>query len=269
MQYSLSRLTPSILTQLKNGVNDPKFVDGFFARLEKFLDGEKSSVAEQDLAFSTAAELSSAGIMEIVSLEKVADILSRSDNSKAAAFQLGLPSKIRSAIEEILSGAGRSKINQVFPSTEQPRAVRTKGGRPKRISGYLKLQVPAGTATPAPPIGPALGQRGLNIMEFCKAFNAATLNMEKNSPVPTVITIYSDKSFTFVTSDPSVSHYLKMAAGLSGTKRRAPGRYAWISTEEVRLIAEQKMQDLNVRNIDQAIEKVRSNANSLGIQVEK
>src|ERR1700741_4108659 len=121
----------------------------------------------------------------------------------------------------------------------------------KKVTGFLKLQVPAGAANPSPPIGPALGQRGLNIMEFCKSFNAKTQQMEKGSPVPVVITIYQDRSFTFEMRTPPVSHFIKKAAKLeSGSK--APGRdvAGSISKSQVKEIAEQKMKDLNCDTIE-------------------
>ena len=121
----------------------------------------------------------------------------------------------------------------------------------KKITGYLKLQVPAGSATPSPPIGPALGQRGLNIMEFCKGFNAKTQEMEKGSPIPVIITIFADKSFTFEMKQSPMSHLIKKAAGLkSGSKE--PGKIvaATLSAKQVRTIAEAKMKDLNADTIE-------------------
>src|SRR5918911_2918863 len=123
----------------------------------------------------------------------------------------------------------------------------------KKVTGFLKLQVPAGAANPAPPIGPALGQRGLNIMEFCKAFNAQTQKLEKGTPIPVVITAYQDRSFTFEMKTPPVSYYIKKAAKLeSGAK--APGREkaGTVTKAQVREIAEQKMKDLNCDNVDAA-----------------
>ncbi|MBZ0216030.1 MAG: 50S ribosomal protein L11 [Fimbriimonadaceae bacterium] len=138
----------------------------------------------------------------------------------------------------------------------------------KKIDGYLKLQVPAGTATPSPPIGPALGQRGLNIMEFCKAFNAKTQEMEKGAPVPTVITIFSDKSFTFSTKTPPASFLLKKAAGLDKGGAE-PGRSTAgsVSRAKVREIAELKMVDLNANDIDAAMKIVEGSARSMGLEV--
>ena len=138
----------------------------------------------------------------------------------------------------------------------------------KKIDGYLKLQVPAGAATPSPPIGPALGQRGLNIMEFCKAFNAQTQEMEKGSPVPTVITIFSDKSFTFTTKTAPMSYLIKKAAGLkSGSKKPGHEQAATLSQAQVREIAEAKMKDLNSDTVESAMAQVAGSARSMGIAV--
>ncbi len=139
----------------------------------------------------------------------------------------------------------------------------------KKIVGLIKLQVPAGKANPSPPIGPALGQRGLNIMEFCKAFNAQTQKAEKGAPIPVVITIYADRSFTFEMRTPPVSHFLKKAAGLqSGSK--APGRdfVGKVTSAQVREIAEQKMKDLNCDSVDSAVRMIEGSARSMGLQVE-
>jgi large subunit ribosomal protein L11 len=138
----------------------------------------------------------------------------------------------------------------------------------KKITGFLKLQVPAGAANPSPPIGPALGQRGLNIMEFCKAFNAQTQKLEKNSPIPVVITIYQDRSFTFEMKTPPVSYFIKKAAKLeSGSK--APGRdlAGSITRAQVKEIAEQKIKDLNSDTIEAAMRMVEGSARSMGIEV--
>jgi large subunit ribosomal protein L11 len=138
----------------------------------------------------------------------------------------------------------------------------------KKITGFLKLQVPAGSANPSPPIGPALGQRGLNIMEFCKAFNAKTQQMEKGSPIPVVITIYQDRSFTFEMKTPPVSYFLKKAAKLeSGAK--APGRdkVGTITKAQLKEIAEKKMVDLNCDTIESAMRMVEGSARSMGIDV--
>jgi large subunit ribosomal protein L11 len=138
----------------------------------------------------------------------------------------------------------------------------------KKIDGYIKLQVPAGQANPSPPIGPALGQRGVAIMEFCKAFNAATQSMEQGIPIPTTITVYSDKSFTFVTKTPPVSYFLKKAAKIQkGAKivgRETAGR---VTQAQLREIAEQKMVDLNAYDVDAAVEMIKGSARSMGIEV--
>jgi len=138
----------------------------------------------------------------------------------------------------------------------------------KKITGYLKLQVPAGAANPSPPIGPALGQRGLNIMEFCKTFNAKTQKMEKGMPIPTIITIFADKSFTFETKTPPASYYLKKAANLQkgGT---APGRdvAGSVTVAQCREIAELKMVDLNANDLDQAAKIIMGSARSMGLEV--
>jgi large subunit ribosomal protein L11 len=138
----------------------------------------------------------------------------------------------------------------------------------KKIAGFLKLQVPAGAANPSPPIGPALGQRGLNIMEFCKAFNAQTQKLEKGAPIPVVITIYQDRSFTFEMKTPPVSHFLKKAAQLeSGAK--APGRdkVGKVTKAQVKEIAEQKMKDLNCSTVEAAMRMIEGSARSMGIEV--
>ena len=139
----------------------------------------------------------------------------------------------------------------------------------KKITGYLKLQVAAGSATPSPPIGPALGQRGLNIMEFCKAFNAATQNQEKGAPTPVVITIYADKSFTFETKLPPVTYYLKKAMNLkSGSKLPGKDSAGVITQKQIREIAEAKLKDLNAYDIDAAAKMIAGSARSMGLQVE-
>jgi large subunit ribosomal protein L11 len=138
----------------------------------------------------------------------------------------------------------------------------------KKITGYLKLQVPAGSATPSPPIGPALGQRGLNIMEFCKGFNAKTQEMEKGMPIPVTITIFADKSFTFDMKEPPVSFFLKKAAGLKkgGT---APGKTVAgkVTMSQVREIAQRKMVDLNANDVEAAMRMVEGSALSMGLEV--
>ncbi|MEM9332285.1 MAG: 50S ribosomal protein L11 [Pseudomonadota bacterium] len=139
----------------------------------------------------------------------------------------------------------------------------------KKIEGYLKLQVPAGNASPSPPIGPALGQRGLNIMEFCKAFNAKTQEMEKNSPVPVEITIFADKSFTFEMKQPPMSYFIKKALNLqSGSKEPGRSVAGTLKREQVREIAEKKMPDLNAGDIEAAMRIVEGSARSMGIEVE-
>jgi large subunit ribosomal protein L11 len=138
----------------------------------------------------------------------------------------------------------------------------------KKITGYIKLQVPAGAANPSPPIGPALGQRGVNIMEFCKAFNAQTQQMEKGAPIPVVITVYGDRSFTFEMKTPPVSHFLKKAANLpSGSK--TPGRdpIGAVTKAQVKEIAEKKMKDLNCDTVEAAMRMVEGSARSMGLQV--
>ncbi len=139
----------------------------------------------------------------------------------------------------------------------------------KKIVGYVKLQVAAGSATPSPPIGPALGQRGLNIMEFCKAFNAATQEMEKGAPIPVVITAYADKSFTFVMKQPPVTYFIKKAANLkSGSKLPGKESAGTITAAQLREIAEKKMTDLNADTVDAALSMIVGSARSMGIQVE-
>ena len=138
----------------------------------------------------------------------------------------------------------------------------------KEISGFIKLQIKGGQANPAPPVGPALGQRGVNIMEFCKAFNASTESLEKNMPIPVVITVFSDKSFSFITKTPPVSFYLKKAIGKDKGSSE-PGRVVGgsIKIEQIREIAENKMKDLNASSIDGAIEMVKGSARSMGLEV--
>ncbi|QYO78773.1 50S ribosomal protein L11 [Devosia salina] len=139
----------------------------------------------------------------------------------------------------------------------------------KKITGYIKLQVPAGSATPSPPIGPALGQRGLNIMEFCKAFNAATQELEKGSPIPTVITAYADKSFTFEMKQPPVTYFIKKALNLkSGSKTPGKESAGTITQAQLRDIAEKKMKDLNADDVETAMTMIAGSARSMGIQVE-
>ena len=138
----------------------------------------------------------------------------------------------------------------------------------KKVAGQLKLQVKAGSATPSPPIGPALGQRGINIMEFCKAFNAQTQEMEKGSPVPVVITYYVDKSFTFAMKTAPVSYFLKKAAGLtSGSKEPGKINAGKVTKLQVREIAEAKLKDLNANDIDAAMLMIEGSARSMGLEV--
>jgi len=138
----------------------------------------------------------------------------------------------------------------------------------KKVAGFLKLQVPAGSATPSPPIGPALGQRGINIMEFCKAFNAQSQTMEKGSPVPVVITYYQDKSFTFAMKTPPVSHFLKKAANLpKGSQTPGRGSVGNVTRAQVKDIATKKLKDLNANNVEAAMKMVEGSARSMGIQV--
>jgi large subunit ribosomal protein L11 len=138
----------------------------------------------------------------------------------------------------------------------------------KKVTGYVKLQVPAGSANPSPPIGPALGQRGLNIMEFCKAFNARTAQMEKGTPIPVVITAYQDRSFTFEMKLPPVSYFLKKATGLaSGSKTPGRGFVGKVTKEQVREIAEKKIADLNCHTIEAAMAMIEGSARSMGLEV--
>jgi large subunit ribosomal protein L11 len=138
----------------------------------------------------------------------------------------------------------------------------------KKITGYIKLQVPAGTANPAPPIGPALGQRGVNIMEFCKAFNAATNDLEKNMPIPTVITVYADRSFSFTTKTPPASFLLKKAAKIkSGAKEPGKETAGTIRRSQLAEIAEMKMKDLNANDIEAATKIIEGSARAMGLNV--
>ena len=140
----------------------------------------------------------------------------------------------------------------------------------KKIEGYIKLNIPAGGANPSPPVGPALGQRGVNIMEFCKAFNAATDSLEKNMPVPVVITVFQDKSFAFVTKTAPVSYFLKKAAGLSSASKE-PGRSVAgsVTMAQVREIADAKMGDMNAVDVEGAMQMVMGSARSMGLEVEE
>ncbi|GHE49130.1 50S ribosomal protein L11 [Camelimonas fluminis] len=145
----------------------------------------------------------------------------------------------------------------------------------KKIVGYIKLEVPAGAANPSPPIGPALGQRGLNIMEFCKAFNAKTGQMEKGTPIPVIITAYADRSFSFEMKQPPVTFFLKKAANLKLGKKPASGsktpgkgaNVAKVTEAQVREIAEKKMVDLNCDTVEAAVSMIRGSARSMGIEV--
>ena len=138
----------------------------------------------------------------------------------------------------------------------------------KKILGYIKLEVKAGSATPSPPIGPALGQRGVNIMGFCKEFNARTEKEVKGTPLPTVITVYQDKSFTFVTKTPPATHYLKQATGLkSGAKLTGKETVGEVTRTQLREIAEKKMKDLNANDIENAMRLIEGSARSMGITV--
>ncbi len=138
----------------------------------------------------------------------------------------------------------------------------------KKVVGYIRLQVPAGKATPSPPIGPALGQRGLNIMEFCKQFNAQTQGLEPGTPIPVIITAYSDRSFSFVTKMPPVSWYLKRAAGIEKGAAE-PGRQTVgrITVAQCREIAQQKLKDLNTEDLEAATRTVMGSARSMGLEV--
>jgi large subunit ribosomal protein L11 len=138
----------------------------------------------------------------------------------------------------------------------------------KKVAGYLKLQVPAGAANPSPPIGPALGQRGINIMEFCKAFNAQSQEMEKGSPIPVEITYYQDKSFTFRMKTPPVSFFLKKAAGMpKGSQTPGRGNVGKVTSAQVREIATKKLKDLNATSVEAAMRMVAGSARSMGLEV--
>ena len=138
----------------------------------------------------------------------------------------------------------------------------------KKITGYIKLQVPAGAANPSPPIGPALGQRGVNIMEFCKAFNAATTELEKGMPIPTVITVFADRSFAFETKTPPATFLLKKAAKInSGAKEPGKQTAGRVTRQQLRDIAEVKMKDLNANDIEAAARIIEGSARAMGLQV--
>lgn len=140
----------------------------------------------------------------------------------------------------------------------------------KKISGFIKLQIPAGKANPSPPVGPALGQKGVNIMEFCKAFNAKTGDMEAGVPTPVVITVYSDKSFTFITKTPPVTYFLLQAAGLkSGSKTTGRGATVGsVTLKQIEDIAKKKMPDMNAHTIESAMNMIKGSAQSIGLKVE-
>lgn len=139
----------------------------------------------------------------------------------------------------------------------------------KKVIGYIKLQVPAGKANPSPPIGPALGQRGLNIMEFCKSFNAATQQLEAGMPIPVVITAYSDRTFTYVTKTPPVTYFLKKAADVKkgSTTPGKGGTVGEVTMEQIREIAAKKMVDLNANDIEAASSMLVGSARSMGLKV--
>ncbi len=139
----------------------------------------------------------------------------------------------------------------------------------KKISSYIKLQVKAGEANPSPPVGPALGQRGVNIMEFCKAFNARTQDVEKGLPLPVVITVYSDKSFTFITKTPPASILLKKAVGIkSGSSKPNSTKVGTVTRAQLEEIAKTKMEDLNAADMDAAVRIIAGSARSMGLNVE-
>lgn len=138
----------------------------------------------------------------------------------------------------------------------------------KKIVGYIKLQIPAGKANPSPPVGPALGQRGLNIMEFCKAFNAATQKLEPGMPIPVVITAYADRTFSFITKMPPVSYFIVKAAGLpKGSKEPGRSKIGKITKAQAVEIAEKKMPDLNCSTVESAVSMVVGQARSMGVEV--
>lgn len=140
----------------------------------------------------------------------------------------------------------------------------------KKIAAYIKLQIPAGAANPSPPVGPALGQRGVNIMEFCKAFNAQTANVEKGLPLPVVITVYSDKSFTFITKTPPATVLLKKAAGIQkGSPIPNLNKVGKVTHAQLVEIATAKMADLNANDLDTAVKIIAGSARSMGLTVEE
>ncbi len=138
----------------------------------------------------------------------------------------------------------------------------------KKITGYVKLQVSAGKANPSPPIGPALGQRGLNIMEFCKAFNAQSQGIEPGTPIPVVITAYADRTFSFIMKTPPASHFLKKAAGLSkGSQAPGRGTVGQVTWDQIREIAEKKKADLNAHDLNAASQMIAGSARSMGLEI--
>jgi len=138
----------------------------------------------------------------------------------------------------------------------------------KKIAGYIKLEIKAGQANPSPPVGPALGQRGLNIMEFCKAFNAATQNIEPGTPTPVVITAFEDRSFTFVTKTSPASYFLKKAAGVpKGSSVPNRDKVGKVTKAQIREIAETKLKDMNANDVDAAMASIAGTARSMGIEV--
>ena len=138
----------------------------------------------------------------------------------------------------------------------------------KKIEGYIKLEIPAGKANPSPPVGPALGQRGLNIMEFCKTFNAATQQMEQGMPVPVIITAYSDRTFSFVTKTPPASYFLRKAAKIEkGSKTPGRDKAGTVTRAQVREIAQTKLVDLNANDIEAAVKIIEGSARSMGLEV--
>jgi len=138
----------------------------------------------------------------------------------------------------------------------------------KKIEGYVKLQIPAGQANPSPPVGPALGQRGVNIMEFCKQFNAATKALEQGMPIPVIITVFNDRSFTFATKSPPASYFIKKAAKLEkGSSTPSRGTVGSVTRKQLEEIAHQKMKDLNANDIEAAVKILAGSARSMGVQV--
>jgi large subunit ribosomal protein L11 len=139
----------------------------------------------------------------------------------------------------------------------------------RKVQAYVKLQVAAGVATPSPPVGPALGQQGVNIMEFCKAFNARTENLEKGLPIPVIITVYSDRSFTFITKTPPASVLLKKAANLkSGSSNPKKEKVGTVTSDQVRKIAEQKSSDMTGATVEKMMRSIEGTARSMGLRVE-